>query len=95
MSEERWLKRGFRVLGRVQGVFFRAWTQETAQGLGVSGTVRNRGDGSVEAHVVGDPRAVEAFERRLWKGPPAARVDAVEVFESEAVLPEGRFEIRY
>jgi len=63
--------------------------------LGVSGTVRNRGDGSVEAHVVGDPGAVEAFERGLWKGPPAARVDAVEVFESEAVLPEGRFEILY
>ncbi len=95
MSEERLLKRGYRVLGRVQGVCFRAWTQETAQGLGVSGTVRNNPDGSVEAHVVGGPGAVEVFERGLWKGPPAARVDAVEVFESEAVLPEGRFEIRY
>ena len=95
MSDERLLKRGYKVLGRVQGVFFRAWTQETAQGLGVSGTVRNQPDGSVEAHAVGGERALEAFEIRLWEGPPSARVDAVEVFDSEAVLPEGRFEIRY
>ena len=38
-----------RIDGRVQGVYYRAWTYETAQSLGLDGTVRNMSDGSVEA----------------------------------------------
>jgi acylphosphatase len=68
--------------GRVQGVCYRAWTQEEAEALGVRGWVRNRTDGDVEAVLAGAPAAVESLCRRLWRGPPAARVDRVEVTEA-------------
>ena len=93
MSEEGLEQRGFRVFGRVQGVFFRVWTQGVAGELGLRGTVRNRIDGSVETHVVGLSEAVRAFESRLWEGPSAAAVDGVEVLESSEQLPAGPFQI--
>ena len=93
MSEEGIEQKGFRVSGRVQGVYYRAWTQGVAEELGLRGTVRNRMDGSVEAHVVGSPEAVRAFESRLWEGPSAAAVDGVEALESSEKLPTGPFEI--
>ena len=93
MSEEGLVQRGYRITGRVQGVFYRAWTRETALELGVKGTVRNRFDGSVEARALGSPETMKAFEARLWEGPPAARVDAVEAFESADPLPSASFEI--
>ena len=49
--------RHVRIYGRVQGVFFRAWTREEAERLGVTGWVRNCPDGRVEAHVEGDETA--------------------------------------
>ena len=45
-----------KIEGRVQGVYFRAWTYETAQSLGLDGTVRNMTDGSVEAVFAGPVR---------------------------------------
>lgn len=66
------------VTGRVQGVFFRAWTKQQADDLGVSGWVRNRADGSVEALVAGDPDAVRALIDRMCHGPSAARVDRLD-----------------
>ena len=63
------------VAGRVQGVFFRAWTREQAEALGVSGWVRNRPDGSVEALVAGEKAAVEAMIERMRCGPPGAKVE--------------------
>ncbi len=71
------------VTGRVQGVWFRAWTREQAQALGVSGWVRNRADGSVEAVLAGPDAAVEALIAALHVGPSAARVDAVQVTDAE------------
>ena len=65
--------------GRVQGVFFRAWTQQQARELRVNGWVLNAHDGSVEAHLEGDEVAVKALIQQLWQGPPSARVDKVEV----------------
>lgn len=73
------------VYGRVQGVFYRASTQEFARSLGLVGWVRNRSDGSVELHAF-DPSASgkeesENLEQlRLWckKGPSRARVVKVE-----------------
>ena len=79
MSNEEMVQKGFRVRGRVQGVFFRAWTRETATELGLGGTVRNLPDGSVEAHVLGEASAVARMESVLWDGPPASRVESVEV----------------
>jgi acylphosphatase len=67
------------VTGRVQGVWYRAWTREEARDLGLDGWVRNRDDGSVEALLEGQPDDVEAMLRLLWSGPPLARVDDVVV----------------
>jgi acylphosphatase len=78
----------------VQGVFFRAWTQQQARELGVSGWVRNASDGSVEAHLEGDEAAVKALIQRLWQGPPSADVDDVEV-EEVASESLSRFEVRH
>jgi acylphosphatase len=65
LDQEGLPQKRFRITGRVQGVFFRAWTQKTAQELGVVGTVRNLPDGSVEAHASGSPSAMTAFEAWL------------------------------
>jgi acylphosphatase len=65
------------VSGRVQGVWYRAWTREEARDLGLDGWVRNRPDGSVEAVLEGLPGDVEVMLRLLWSGPPLARVDGV------------------
>ena len=95
MSEGAILQRGYRVTGRVQGVFFRAWTREMALELGVRGAVRNLPDGQVEAHAAGPVNLLEEFEKRLWVGPSASRVDGVEEVPSPAELPEDTFEILY
>lgn len=68
----------FLVSGRVQGVFYRASTRGQALVLGLSGRADNRPDGSVEVLASGSPDALDALERWLWRGSPAARVDAVE-----------------
>ena len=77
-----------RIFGRVQGVFFRAWTAEQAEALGVSGWVRNRRDGSVELFAFGSEEAVEALLDKVRGGPPAAQVERVEVEEAEEEAPE-------
>jgi acylphosphatase len=78
MSDEP-VVRGYRVTGRVQGVGFRWWTRKLARGLGLVGRVRNLDDGSVEVRASGDESGLERLERALRRGPPTARVDAVDV----------------
>ncbi len=65
------------ITGRVQGVFYRGWAVETAERLNLTGWVRNRIDGSVEAVAIGEPHAVEAFIARCREGPPASHVDGI------------------
>ncbi|MBV8474171.1 MAG: acylphosphatase [Hyphomicrobiales bacterium] len=60
--------------GVVQGVGYREFTRRWALRLNISGWVRNRGDGSVEARVRGQPRDVEAMLLKLREGPPGASV---------------------
>ena len=67
-----------RVRGRVQGVWYRAWTVKCARRLGLTGWVRNCDDGSVEAQFVGRSDAVEAMVARCRDGPPLAQVTEVE-----------------
>jgi acylphosphatase len=74
--------------GRVQGVGFRYFTQEAAAREGVTGWVRNRPDGRVEAYIEGEAETVTRLERALRRGPPAARVDDV---EAESELPSGDY----
>ncbi len=66
------------VRGLVQGVFFRASAREVALGMGLTGWVRNRGDGGVEALIQGPPAAVDAMVDWCRNGPPQARIDAVD-----------------
>ena len=75
--------------GRVQGVMFRDWTAQTAQAIGVSGWVRNRADGSVEVYAVGEPDRVERLTDRLREGPPAARVDRIDIAEAQVQPADG------
>jgi acylphosphatase len=82
------------VHGFVQGVGFRYSTQQAARARGVSGWVRNRGDGAVEAIFEGDRDDVEAMVRWCEAGPRGAEVSEVEVFE-EAPPGLARFEIAY
>jgi acylphosphatase len=77
----------FLVSGRVQGVFYRAGTREQARELGLAGYARNLPDGRVEVLAGGDAAALDALERWLWQGPPAAQVEAVTREPAEA--PEG------
>ncbi len=77
--------------GRVQGVFFRDSMRREAQYLAISGWVRNRSDGTVEAVVQGEPGAVEAMLRWAQRGPELAQVERVEA--EQAVGDFTNFEI--
>lgn len=81
------------VHGRVQGVFFRATTAEQAAIHRVSGWVRNRADGAVEAHFEGARAAVDAMVAWCGIGSPHARVARVEV-ESARLRGVSTFEIQ-
>ena len=92
MSEHRTHAHVF-VSGRVQGVYYRANTRETAEEHGVDGWVRNLDDGRVEAVFEGTEDAVSALVEWCHEGPPAANVESVEVEYEERAGEEG-FRIR-
>ncbi|AWN46985.1 acylphosphatase [Methylobacterium terrae] len=75
------------VRGRVQGVGYRAWTKGVAEARGLAGTVRNRQDGSVEAHLAGPAEAVAAVIEACRQGPPGARVEDLTVSDRAASSP--------
>lgn len=71
------------ITGRVQGVGFRFSAHAEATRLGLAGSASNRPDGSLEVEIEGDEAAVETMLEWLRHGPPAARVDGVEVTDLE------------
>ena len=73
----------------MQGVYYRAWTDDTAQSLGLDGWVRNANDGSVEAMFSGPADKVEEMLRRCADGPEAAKVTAVTVTDDGGAPPPG------
>jgi acylphosphatase len=77
--------------GHVQGVGFRAWMAKEARARGVRGWVRNRSNGDVEALFAGPPDTVETLCAACWRGPAHARVNKVEVVETDpaAIAWEG------
>lgn len=83
------------VEGRVQGVFFRAYTRDEAVRFGLSGWVRNCPDGSVEAVVEGEQGAVEKMVQWLHQGSPNSNVAKVHLTEEAPVGESGTFEIHY
>ena len=87
------IARNVEVSGRVQGVFFRAWTVEQAERLQVKGWVRNCPDGSVQAHLEGEDTAINWLIDLIGDGPPSARVASVRVREADVEGAEG-FEVR-
>jgi acylphosphatase len=77
------------VAGRVQGVYYRVATAEQANRLAIDGWCRNLPDGRVEVVAAGEPAAIAELARWLWTGPPAARVDAVQLEEWASDVPRG------
>jgi acylphosphatase len=71
------------VHGTVQGVFFRDTCRQQALAAGVSGWVRNRADGAVEAVFEGEDSAVRRLCTWCESGPPQAQVERVEVSEEQ------------
>jgi acylphosphatase len=68
-----------RVTGRVHRVGYRAWAERVATDLGLRGWVRNRADGSVEMLITGADDCIASMLEAARRGPPAARVDNVQV----------------
>ncbi|MDX1440674.1 MAG: acylphosphatase [Rubricoccaceae bacterium] len=78
--------------GVVQGVGFRFFMQHKARALGITGWVRNRLDGSVEAVVQGEPGAVDELIALARRGPRSARVTNVRISDADGQFSE--FELR-
>ena len=81
------------IAGRVQGVGYRHWIISRARDLGVSGWVRNRADGSVEALIAGEIAAVEELARACRKGPRLAEVLSIDEELAEPPEEDGFFQI--
>ncbi len=84
----------FTVHGKVQGVWFRAWTRDMARELGVTGWVRNKSDGNVEGAVQGNDDLIATFIERLHDGPPLARVSQVDTNRTDDAEQLTSFEVR-
>ncbi len=94
-SSQALVRSRVRVSGRVQGVAYRAFTQDVALRMGLTGGVRNLADGRVEVEVGGDKSTVDAFLGMLRDGPPLARVDNLNVQWDTATGKYHGFQIWY
>ncbi|KAI0864202.1 acylphosphatase [Xylaria cubensis] len=84
----------FLVHGKVQGVFFRNFTQKEATKLSVTGWCRNTDDEKVEGEAQGSPDAIKQFLKAIDEGPRHARVVKLDKEDRELVEGESRFEVR-
>ena len=83
------------ITGRVQGVAYRASTSRAARTLGITGWVKNRGDGGVELEAEGPDEQIAAFIAWCEQGPPAANVAGVVITELAVSGGERQFEIAF
>lgn len=83
------------VEGKVQGVYFRTYTQAEAQKLGLAGWVRNRPEGTVEMAAEGEGEKVEALLQWLKTGSPLSKVTRILLTEEKPLGETGIFNIRY
>ncbi|MCB1481620.1 MAG: acylphosphatase [Rhodobiaceae bacterium] len=77
------------VRGRVQGVYYRGWTNEQAMTLALDGWVRNRRDGTVEAVLNGTVQAVTKMLEMMRDGPRDAVVETIEIVSEGGSAPSG------
>ena len=85
-------ERQFRVQGKVQGVGFRWWTRTVARRLGITGSVRNLPDGSVEVRANGTVPALSQLRKELETGPSGAEVSLIEE-QAASDVPSASFDI--
>lgn len=95
MSESENLRLHAVISGRVQGVGFRGFTATTAQRIGVTGWVRNRINGTVEAVAEGDQASLDTFLRQVSAGPGPSYVDNVEIKWLPATGEFSNFKVRW
>ena len=92
---ENSVRKEITVAGRVQGVGFRFFTQQTAINLKITGWVKNQSDGTVTMEVQGTPQQLDALVGRLKQGNGYSKVTQVEIEDLEVERGENKFGIRY
>ncbi|MBZ2168205.1 acylphosphatase [Marinobacter sp. F4216] len=92
MARKRW---HLIISGKVQGVYYRASTESTANEIGVSGFARNLPDGRVEVVAEGTEEQLTKLREWCEQGPPAARVDDIEIDKLAATGEFSGFGIRH
>jgi acylphosphatase len=83
------------ITGRVQGVFFRAYTQKAAQELGINGYVKNMPDGSVQAVFQGGQEQIDQMVAWCHTGSPSSSVAKVRIEKAIDTAAFHRFDIQY
>lgn len=89
------MRRHLLIRGRVQGVGYRYFVRSKAVNRGVTGWVRNCGNGDVECEAQGEQKVLLDFIGDLKAGPPMARVDSVSETPAAERPEEASFEIKY
>ena len=84
-----------KVSGRVQGVWFRKYTLDSARDIGVVGMVKNLVDGTVLVNVSGDDENLRKFKELLENGSPNSRVDKIDYSWEDSSVEYSTFEIEY
>ena len=85
----------FRIIGKVQGVWFRAFARDNALSLNLEGWVKNDPDGSVFGEALGSEKNIEQFIHILRKGSPNSKVEDVLFEENSEMGQFPKFEIRF
>ena len=85
----------FRIIGKVQGVWFRAFARDNALSLNLEGWVKNDPDGSVFGEALGSEKNIKQFTHILRKGSPNSKVEDVLFEETPEMVQLPKFEIRF
>ena len=84
-----------KVSGRVQGVWFRKYTLDSARDIGVVGMVKNLVDGTVLVNASGKDENLRKFKELLENGSPKSRVDKIDYSWEDSFIEYSTFEIEY